>query len=139
MAPDPGPFAPPVMDGTEIRPLTAIKIDPDTCRVELIQVEPGEVAHVLRAAVTETIDFEEGNCLVLDDGNSSTEHPSRFHFVDDVLQRPYFGTALILGSENSNWTSTTLDVEDIRGRVVWEQWDRKSEEYEAPVLEKAIA
>ncbi|MGV9013459.1 MAG: hypothetical protein ACOH13_12770 [Flavobacteriales bacterium] len=137
MAPSHGPFAPPVMDGTETRPLTAIKIDPDTCRVELIQVEPEEVADVLRSAVTDTIDFDEGNCLVVDDGNSSTEHPSRFHFADDVGQRPYFGTVLILGSVNSNWTSTTLDLEDIRSRVVWEQWDRTSQGYAEPALEMA--
>ena len=125
------------MDGTETRPLTAIKIDPDTCRVELIQVEPGEVADVLRSAITDTIDFEEGNCLVVDDGNSSAEHPSRFYFADDVLQRPYFGPALILGSVNSNWTSTTLDLEDIRNRVVWEQWDRTTQGYEEPLAEMA--
>ena len=127
------------MVGTETRPLTAIKIDPDTCLVELIQVEPDEVADVLRSAVTDTIDFEEGNCLVVDDGNGSTEHASRFYFADDVLQRPYFGPALILGSVNSNWTSTTLDLEDIRNRVIWAQWDPTTQGYEEELPKNAKA
>ena len=128
-------------DGTKTRvapkPLTAIKIDPEACRVDIIQVEPDEVAGVLRSKLTDTVDFEEGNCLVIDDGNPTADHPSRFHFDDAALQRPYFGTALILGLANSNWASTSMEVEGIRTRVIWEHWDRQLRCYAEPVLEKA--
>ena len=130
-----------MMDRPEIeataKPLTAITIDPDSCRVELIQVEADEVGDVLRSTLTETIDFESGNCLVIDDGSPTEDHPSRFHFEGDALQRPYFGPVLVLGSVNGNWASTTMPVDEIRSRVVWEHWNPALQRYGEPALELA--
>lgn len=131
-----------MMDGTEMhaaaKPLTAIKIDPDPCLVELIQLEAGEVAEVLGSTLTGTMDFEDGQCLVIDDGLAVAAHPARFHFDDDVLQRPYFGPVLILGLENGNWASTTVDVESIRARIVCQHWDRRHERYGEPSLDQVL-
>ena len=117
---------------TAIKPLTAIKIDPDACRVDVIEVEPHEVATVLRSTLTDTVDFGPANCLVIDDGSPTAAHPSRFHFEDDVQHRPYFGAVLVLGLVHGNWTSTTALVEDIRSRVIWEHWDPAAEHYGEP-------
>ena len=128
-----------MMERTGNRPLTAIRIDPGTCCVDLIQVEADEVAGVLRSTVTGTIDFEEGNCLVFDDGSAKAEHPVRFHFQGDRSSRPFFGPVLILGSVNGNWASTDVDVEEIRGRVTWELWDKQLLCYTERVLETTLA
>lgn len=109
--------------------LTAIKIDPDACTVELIMVEPEAVAHVLRSVLTETIDFENGHCLVIDDGNTFADHPSRFRFARDITQRPYFGPVLILGLANNNWAHATMNLNAIRSRIIWEHWDQRHRRY----------
>lgn len=119
------------------RPLTAIKIDPDTCRVELIQVQADEVALVLRSALTTTVEFKRGNCLVIDDGSFTAAHPSRFRFKDDAIKRPYFGPVLVLGLLHGNWASTTLPVKGVRRNIRWEQWDVARKGYGKPTLELA--
>lgn len=126
----------PVMDA-DGKPLTAIKIDPDTCRVELIQVEVDEVAHVLRSTLTTTMEFKRDNCLVIDDGSPTEDHPSRFHFKGTALKRPFFGPVLVLGLVNGNWASTTLPLKDIRESIIWEQWDAELKGYGKPALELA--
>ena len=120
-----------------VKPLTAIKIDPDARRVELIQVEPDEVADELRAGLTVTMDFAPGNCLVIDDGSPTEDPPSRFHFKDDAVRRPYFGPVLVRGLVNGNWASTTLPVDGVRSGIAWEQWDPALKRYGEPALEPA--
>ncbi|HMC97243.1 MAG TPA: hypothetical protein VKG92_06310, partial [Flavobacteriales bacterium] len=82
--------------------MRAIKIDPDRCSVELIDVEPDDVAGILGSERTDTLDFEKDHCLVIDDGSHTTDHPTRFRFAGGAVDRPFFGSALILGSEHGN-------------------------------------
>lgn len=114
--------------------MRAIKIDPDKCTVELIDVEPGEVATVLRSERTETVDFEDDHCLVIDDGGRSQDHPTRFRFNNGPVWRPFFGPVLILGISSGNWASATLEPGPVSARIIWEEWDQRKERYAEPVV-----
>ena len=121
---------------TATAPLRAIMIDPDTRRVDLIEVEPDAVAMVLGSALSDTIDFEDGHCLVLDHGGGSAEHSTRFHLAKDRARRPYFGPVLILGLAHGNWTHATLPLDAIRARITWEHWDAHHQRYGATAVKE---
>ncbi|MEO8069181.1 MAG: hypothetical protein ABI599_15895 [Flavobacteriales bacterium] len=120
--------------GTAATNMRAIKIDPDQCSVELIDVDPADVAHVLRSELTETIDFEEDHCLVIDDGSRSADHPTRFRFNNSTVLRPFFGPVLIMGLKHGNWASASLDAGPVSARIVWEEWDPLAQRYGEPAV-----
>jgi hypothetical protein len=99
--------------------MRAIKIDPEKCSLKLIDIEPGEVANALGTELIETIDFEKDHCLVIDDGGRVYQHSTCFRFAKG--SRPYFGSVLILGLENSNWVSATLKIAELKSNIIWEE------------------
>lgn len=113
--------------GTAAPHMRAIKIDPDHCTVELIDVSPEEVSNVLRSELTETLDFEEDHCLVIDDGNRAQDHPTCFRLAKGG--RPYFGPVLVMGLQHGNWASATLKPASLTTRIIWEEWDARTERY----------
>jgi len=112
--------------------LNALLIDPQRCTVESIQVEPDGVPALLGTARTSTVDFTGEHCLVMDDGEHEAEHPARFRFTGKTSARPFFGPVLVLGTAQGNWTSATLDPEELKARIIWEHWDRAVQTYNAP-------
>lgn len=107
--------------------MRAIKIDPEKCSLKLIDIEPGEVANALGTELIETIDFEAGHCLVIDDGGHAFEHSTCFRFIKGG--RPFFGPVLILGLENGNWVSATLKIAELKSNIIWEEWDARTGRY----------
>lgn len=108
--------------------MRAIRIDPEQGNVERIDVDPADVAQVLGVSETDTIEFEDQHCLVIQDGDHTTEHPARFRFTRGPA-RPFFGPALILGVEHGNWTPATMDEQGVIARIIWEEWDSGQEGY----------
>ena len=107
--------------------MRAIKINPDTYTVELIDVSSEEVATVLGTEHIETIDLDADHCLVIDDGGRAHEHATCFRFAKGG--RPYFGPVLILGLENGNWAPATLKTAALNSSIIWEEWDARTERY----------
>jgi|GEM_PF-3451842 len=125
-----------MLEGNElmIEHMRAIQIDPEHRNVEVIDVEPANVAGVLRSSLIETIDFEQGHCLVIDDGSRTTDHPTRFRLASGPVGRPFFGTVLILGIEHGNWIPATMEAKAVSKRIIWEEWDQGEQRYALPAL-----
>jgi hypothetical protein len=118
-------------------PLRAIRIDPDQCNVALIEIDLAEVTGNLGSEILETIELDNGQCLVIDDGTLTPTHrPKRFRLADGPA-RPFFGPALILGIHHLNWTSTTVTLKTVEANIVWEEWNVQEQCYAAMVLENA--
>ena len=108
--------------------MRAIKIDPYKCNVRSIEVEPDTIARALGSEITDTIDFEQMHCLVIDDGDHHPDRPARFRFTNGP-ERPFFGPVLILGVEHGNWIPATLSPERLKARIIWEEWDSSTQQY----------
>ncbi|MFZ1686682.1 MAG: hypothetical protein WAU70_04635 [Flavobacteriales bacterium] len=107
--------------------MRAIKIDPDHCTVELIDISSEEVPGVLGSELIETIDFQEDHCLIIDDGGRAKEHPTCFRFTKGG--RPFFGPVLVMGLQHENWAPATLKPASLSNRIIWEEWDARNERY----------
>ena len=117
--------------------LRAIRIDPDQCSVALIEIRLAEVTGALGSEILETIDLDNGQCLVIDDGTLTPTHrPKRFRLANGPA-RPFFGPALILGIHHLNWTSTTMPLETVEASIIWEEWNSEEERYTEMALENA--
>lgn len=110
-------------------PMRAIKIDPDERSIKLIDILPDAVAAAIRSDTISTIDLDKDHCLVMDDGSHTAEHASRFRFAKGSMTRPFFGPAIILGSEHGNWKPATLEPGPLEAVIIWEKWDRTVQDY----------
>lgn len=116
--------------------MRAIKIDPEQGHVEALEIEPTEIAGLLKTETIETIDFEPGHCLVIDDGDRTIDHPMRFRFHHGPVWRPFFGSVLILGISNGNWVSATVEPSEVSAMLIWEEWDPVAQQYALPAVSK---
>lgn len=109
--------------------LRAIKIDPDERSIKLVNILPDAVAAAIHSDSISTIDFDKDHCLVMDDGSHIADHASRFRFTKGSLTRPFFGPAIILGSEHGNLMPATLELAPLQAAIIWEKWDGAVQDY----------
>ena len=109
--------------------MQVLRIDPTTRTVELLEVEPEEVAQTLHASTLHSLELDADHVLVMDDDPLYAGQTARFSFHDGTVARPFFAPALVIGLANSNWAHTTLDAAQVAARLQWEVWDATAQRY----------